>query len=170
MDLTIKQLASRLHISRPTVEVRMNHIPNFREKYTRKQGNKIMVNDVGCKLIAKSKTAPHHQVSEHRDREMVLKVLHNQALEQSNMIKNQDQTIKKLTKLLDQQQQLQLSTETENKTLKRRVKKLTHVSTKDTKDNVLAFNNQNLSSIGKITKPKEKKMRHHKFWRRFFGK
>lgn len=112
------------------------------------------------------------------------------------MIKSQDQTIKKLTKLLDQQQQLQLSTEAENKTLKHRVKKLTHVSTKNTKDNVLAFNNKNLSSIGKITKPKDdkkkkpskqaqqkakqtqakktkkakKKSRHKKFWRRFFGK
>lgn len=58
MDLTIKQLASQLKISRPTVEVRMNHIPDFRDKYTKKQGNKIMINDEGCKLIAQTKAAP----------------------------------------------------------------------------------------------------------------
>lgn len=148
----------------------------------------------------RQKQPPHHahhsQVSNHRDKAIVLKVFRDRALEQSHMIKSQDQTIKKLTKLLDQQQQLQLSTEAENKTLKHRVKKLTHVSTKNTKDNVLAFNNKNLSSIGKITKPKDdkkkkpskqaqqkakqtqakktkkakKKSRHKKFWRRFFGK
>ena len=170
MDMTIKQLANRLKISRPTVEVRMNHIPNFRKQYTSKHGNKIMINDLGCKLIAKTKAAPHrkrtHQASRQHD-PVVLKVLHGQTANQHAIIKDQSQTIQKLTKLLDQQQQLQLSTQSENKHLKRRVKKLTHVSTQN---NVIGLNHKRLSDVGHVSKPRRSKPKKTGFWSRFFGK
>ena len=152
---SIKQLANDLQISRSSVEARMNKIPNFRKKYTHKHQNRVLINQEGCRLISKGReslTVPGRQTSVSQDL--------------GSIIRTQNQTIQRLTNLLNQLQRLEFSFETENKSLRNRIAKLSNHN---------RYPNQKVVPLHHLSSSQPTRKSHLRkklssFWRQFFGK
>lgn len=127
MSKTIKEIADDLHITKPAVQQRINTINDFRKNHTSKIGNRLVVDDEGVLLIENyGKSDKQNQKKQKvkndkkgkNDKQKTTPDV-NQALIAQLEVK--DEQIAKLQKMLDQQQQLQLATLTENRALKQQV-------------------------------------------------
>ncbi len=125
MELTIKQIADELNVSKTAIRKHMDE--SFRNTYTKKKGNKILITDGGIKKL-KSQFASHEaenngassngqgsQVPEEQSEEV--KLLSQQFEESLKQIKEKDKQIAELHQLLDQSQRLQLDVQSKLKQL-----------------------------------------------------
>lgn len=130
---TIKQLADELSVTKPGVRKLMT--ANFRKQYTEIVGNRILINGAGAKVIrdhfkndsknkfseTETKTSGNGQkqsktVSNNGDNAVVSAQAETIKLLKEELKAKNDQ-LANMQKLMDQNQQLLLNTQAENKTL-----------------------------------------------------
>lgn len=97
---SIRSIAKDSGLTREAIYKRLKNIKGFKDKYTTKLHNKLMVNDTGYNVLINS----NQHYSKSLTNNTLLKVYKNQIKEKNNQIN-------KLDKLLNQQQQLQLKTQ-----------------------------------------------------------
>ena len=130
---TIKQLADELGVTKPGVRKLMT--ANFRKQYTETVGNRILINSVGAKVIRKhfrnngDNVFPGTKTETSSDKQKQTETVSDST--KNAVVSAQEETIKLLKeelkakndqlanmqKLMDQNQQLLLNTQAENKTL-----------------------------------------------------
>lgn len=138
---TVKQLSDQIGVSKPAITKFMTE--TFRSKYTKKQGNRLLIDNAGERVIkAHFKDSLHvKSKTNHKDNDNLTKsnrkVIDN-VVDQEKLLKSKDDTIELLKKqlatkdeqlkrradeissmhkLMDQNQQLLLNTQEENKRL-----------------------------------------------------
>lgn len=130
---TIKQLADELGVTKPGVRKLMT--ANFRKQYTETVGNRILINSAGAKVIRKhfrnkgDNVFPETKTETNSNKQKQTETVSDGA--KNAVVSAQEETIKLLKeelkakndqlanmqKLMDQNQQLLLNTQAENKTL-----------------------------------------------------
>lgn len=130
---TIKQLADELGVTKPGVRKLMT--ANFRKQYTETVGNRILINSAGAKVIRKhfrnngDNVFPETKTETNSNKQKQTETVSDSA--KNAVVSAQKETIKLLKeelkakndqlanmqKLMDQNQQLLLNTQAENKTL-----------------------------------------------------
>lgn len=126
MELTIKELADELAVSKTAIRKHMDD--KFRSTYTIKKGNKILIKDEGIELLkgqfknqgatntrkAEMETANETVAKDNRDQSHLLA---EQLEDQRKQIEEKDKQIAELHQLLDQSQRLQLDVQNKLKQL-----------------------------------------------------
>lgn len=130
---TIKQLADELGVTKPGIRKLMT--ANFRKQYTETVGNRILINSTGAKAIRKhfrnnsDNVFPETKTEIHSNKRKQTETVFDSG--KNAVVSAQEETIKLLKeelkakndqlanmqKLMDQNQQLLLNTQAENKTL-----------------------------------------------------
>lgn len=130
---TIKQLADELGVTKPGVRKLMT--ANFRKQYTEIVGNRILINSAGAKVIRKhfrnnsDNVFPETKTETNSNKQKQPETVSDSG--KNTVVSAQEETIKLLKeelkakndqlanmqKLMDQNQQLLLNTQAENKTL-----------------------------------------------------
>lgn len=130
---TIKQLADELGVTKPGVRKLMT--ANFRKQYTETVGNRILINSTGAKVIRKhfrnnsDNVFPETKTETNSNKQKQAETVSDST--KNAVVSAQEETIKLLKeelkakndqlanmqKLMDQNQQLLLNTQAENKTL-----------------------------------------------------
>lgn len=130
---TIKQLADELGVTKPGVRKLMT--ANFRKQYTETVGNRILINSTGAKVIRKhfrnnsDNVFPETKTETNSNKQKQTETVSDGG--KNTVVSAQEETIKLLKeelkakndqlanmqKLMDQNQQLLLNTQAENKTL-----------------------------------------------------
>ncbi|MRH81050.1 hypothetical protein GIX77_09805 [Lactobacillus reuteri] len=130
---TIKQLADELGVTKPGVRKLMT--ANFRKQYTETVGNRILINSAGAKVIRKhfsnngDNVFPETKTETNSNKQKQAETVSDST--KNAVVSAQEETIKLLKeelkakndqlanmqKLMDQNQQLLLNTQAENKTL-----------------------------------------------------
>ncbi|GAD17248.1 HTH domain-containing protein [Lentilactobacillus otakiensis] len=126
MELTIKELADELSVSKTAIRKHMDD--KFRDTYTIKKGNKILIKDEGVEVLkGQFKNQNEHTESEQPkqtanqlsvkggDKQTAL--LAEQLEDQRKQIDAKDKQIAELHQLLDQSQRLQLDVQNKLKQL-----------------------------------------------------
>ncbi|MCC4478089.1 hypothetical protein LMB76_07650 [Limosilactobacillus reuteri] len=134
---TVKQLSDQIGVSKPAITKFMTE--TFRSKYTKKQGNRLLIDSAGERVIkAHFKTSVHVKSKTNQkdidnltksnrkvnDNESLLKakdetieLLKKQLATKDEQLKRRADEITSMHKLMDQNQQLLLNTQEENKRL-----------------------------------------------------
>ena len=120
---TIKQLSDELGVTKPGIRKLMNS--SFRKRYTTVTGNRILINEAGAKVIrdhfgnhkAETKDSSQKQTVSSNDDDKVLKAKNETIALLKAQLKAKDDQIANMQKLMDQNQQLLLNTQSENKHL-----------------------------------------------------
>ncbi|MEE8825044.1 hypothetical protein LASUN_06460 [Lentilactobacillus sunkii] len=126
MELTIKELADELSVSKTAIRKHMDD--KFRDTYTIKKGNKILIKDEGVEVLkGQFKSQEDHVAKEEQkqtanqlsvkgsDKQTAL--LAEQLEDQRKQIDAKDKQIAELHQLLDQSQRLQLDVQNKLKQL-----------------------------------------------------
>ncbi len=152
MSLTIKELAEELDVSKTAIRKHMDD--EFRDTYTEKNGNKILITDDGVKVLKdqfenskateeKTQTAPKSSAAKKSNSSASsnvpapaeeTKLLAEQLEEQAKQIKQKDKQIAELHQLLDQSQRLQLDVQNKLKQLENKQPQPKAIETKE--DNI----------------------------------
>lgn len=160
---TIRQLSEELQLSKQAINQRISSIKDFRSKYTHKVKNHLEIDEQGVKILAnfdKQKRQDQQVNRQERqaenDKQDKKKTNINDVLLKQLDVK--DQQISKLQKSLDQQQQLQLATLTENRQLKGHIQKLSGLleSSNSTQKRQATRKNGNLSNGANSSNTKDK--------------
>lgn len=123
---TIKQLSDELGVTKPGIRKLMN--ASFRKRYTSTTGNRILINEAGAKVIrdhfGNSKEETNNNSSQKQsqtvssnDNDKVLKAKNETIALLKAQLKAKDDQLANMQKLMDQNQQLLLNTQSENKHL-----------------------------------------------------
>ena len=122
---TIKQLSDELEVTKPGIRKLMNS--SFRKRYTTVTGNRILINEAGAKVIrdhfgnqkpeTKDSFEEQTQTVSSNDDDKVLKAKNETIALLKVQLKAKDDQIANMQKLMDQNQQLLLNTQSENKHL-----------------------------------------------------
>lgn len=120
---TIKQLSDELEVTKPGIRKLMNS--SFRKRYTTVTGNRILINEAGAKVIrdhfgnhkTETKDSSQKQTVSSNDDNKVLKAKNETIALLKAQLKAKDDQIANMQKLMDQNQQLLLNTQSENKHL-----------------------------------------------------
>lgn len=120
---TIKQLSDELGVTKPGIRKLMNS--SFRKRYTTVTGNRILINEAGAKVIrdhfgnhkTETKDSSQKQTVSSNDDNKVLKAKDETIALLKAQLKAKDDQIANMQKLMDQNQQLLLNTQSENKHL-----------------------------------------------------
>ena len=123
---TIKQLSDELGVTKPGIRKLMNS--SFRKRYTSTTGNRILINEAGAKVIrdhfSNSKVETKDNSSQKQsqtvssnDNDKVLKAKNETIALLKAQLKAKDDQLANMQKLMDQNQQLLLNTQSENKHL-----------------------------------------------------
>ena len=120
---TIKQLSDELGVTKPGIRKLMNS--SFRKRYTIVTGNRILINEAGAKVIrdhfgnhkTETKDSSQKQTVSSNDDNKVLKAKDETIALLKAQLKAKDDQIANMQKLMDQNQQLLLNTQSENKHL-----------------------------------------------------
>lgn len=122
---TIKQLSDELGVTKPGIRKLMNS--SFRKRYTTVTGNRILINEAGSKVIrehfgnhkteTKYSSQKQTQTVSSNDDDKVLKAKNETIALLKAQLKAKDDQIANMQKLMDQNQQLLLNTQSENKHL-----------------------------------------------------
>ncbi|GHP13173.1 hypothetical protein YK48G_05980 [Lentilactobacillus fungorum] len=128
MELTIKELADELSVSKTAIRKHMDD--KFRSTYTVKKGNKILIKDEGIQILkgqfknqpngangtqkSEKETENKLSVSATQDQSALLA---EQLEDQRKQIEEKDKQIAELHQLLDQSQRLQLDVQNKLKQL-----------------------------------------------------
>lgn len=155
--------------------MRMTRIPNFRAKYTRKIGKGVLISNQGAKLILKNKTGRYHvtnnttRYNTSRNNDVTVTLLKKMLQDRDSHIKDLESQVKNISeshkhleKLLDQQQQLQLSGQDQNRRLRGQIKRLKAISG--------PFDKSTEGNTNSAVKPKNQANKSKPgFWSRLFG-
>lgn len=126
---TIRQLSEEFKLSKQAINQRINSINGFRSKHTYKVKNHLEIDNQGVKMLAnfdkqkRQERQPNRQAENDKDKN-IDQILLKQLDVKDQQISSKDRQIDHLTKLIDQQQQLQIATVAENHRLKEHVQKL----------------------------------------------
>lgn len=122
---TIKQLSDELGVTKPGIRKLMNS--SFRKRYTTITGNRILINEAGAKEIrghfgnhkaqTKDSFQKQKQTVSSNDNDKVLNAKNETIALLKAQLKAKDDQIANMQKLMDQNQQLLLNTQSENKHL-----------------------------------------------------
>lgn len=122
---TIKQLSDELGVTKPGIRKLMNS--SFRKRYTTITGNRILINEAGAKVIrghfgnhkteTKDSSQKQKQTVSSNDNDKVLNAKNETIALLKAQLKAKDDQIANMQKLMDQNQQLLLNTQSENKHL-----------------------------------------------------
>lgn len=143
---TIRQLSEELQLSKQAINQRISSIKDFRSKHTHKVKNHLEIDEQGVKMLANfDKQKRQKQQAENDKQDKKKTNINNVLLKQLDV---KDQQISKLQKSLDQQQQLQLATLSENRQLKGHIQKLNGLieSSNSTQKRQVTNKNDNLSN------------------------
>ncbi|WP_268912176.1 HTH domain-containing protein [Lentilactobacillus sp. SPB1-3] len=175
MSLTIKEIADQLNVSKTAIRKHMDD--SFRDTYTEKDGNKILITDEGVdelkQQFANSKAVDNDSKSDTDDNNKKttdesstqgdtgsnvpaanpeeFQLLSEQLDEQVKQLKAKDKQIAELHQLLDQSQRLQLDVQKKLKQLETRTAEQTKAietsATDDSSDQESANANENNSNM-----------------------
>lgn len=129
MSKSVRELADEIGVSKQAVMKKMT--PDFRRRYVHKNANQLSISPTGEKVIKQA----FEQIIDNQ----IEDIIDNQSttswrLEKvyQDQLKQKDNQIETLQKLLDQQQQLQLKSQQENEKLRNQNQRLleTHVAKK----------------------------------------
>lgn len=136
MVKTIKQLADELGVSKQTIQYHYQRLPT-KDQQKDSQGKNLispLAESIVKNRISKSLLAKNHQndskwstKTSKEDNDLIATLrreVRDLKSERDKQLATKDRQIDRLTKLIDQQQQLQLTTVTENCELKKHVQKL----------------------------------------------
>ena len=122
---TIKQLSDELGVTKPGIRKLMNS--SFRKRYTTVTGNRILINETGAEVIrdhfsnhkteTKDSSQKQTKTVSSNDDDKVLKAKNETIDLLKAQLKAKDDQIANMQKLMDQNQQLLLNTQSENKHL-----------------------------------------------------
>jgi hypothetical protein len=123
---TVKELSEQLDVTKPAITKFMTE--SFRSKYTKKQGNRLLIDTAGELVIKEHFNGSVHVKSKTNrkvnDNESLLKskdetidLLKKQLATKDEQLKHRSDEIASMHKLMDQNQQLLLNTQEENKRL-----------------------------------------------------
>lgn len=134
---TVKQLSDQIGVSKPAITKFMTE--TFRSKHTKKQGNRLLIDNAGERIIeAHFKDSSHVKMKSNRKDSDNLTKSNRKVINNESLLKSKDETIELLKKqlatkdeqlkrradeiasmhkLMDQNQQLLLNTQEENKRL-----------------------------------------------------
>lgn len=185
MVKTIKQLADELGVSKQTIQYHYQRLPT-KDQQKDSQGKNlisplaesIVKNRISKSLLAKNQQNDSKEPTKtsKEDNDLIatlrrevrdLKLERDKQLAtKDQQISNKDRQIDYLTKLIDQQQQLQLTTTEENKKLKKNVQKLSNLieNTGFVEKNQEVKDNNGLLNKGKAIYKSNKRWWH--FWNR----
>ncbi|WCG36861.1 DUF536 domain-containing protein [Companilactobacillus farciminis] len=143
MPKTIRELADELKVSKQTIQYHYQRLPTKNQQKDSQGINmisltaeKIIRGKVAKRLVAKSQQTCNKKATKtsKENNELVATLIREvadlksqrdkQLATKDQQISSKDRQIDHLTKLIDQQQQLQLATVTENRHLKERLRKL----------------------------------------------
>lgn len=140
MGKTVRQVSQELGISKPAITQRMNAIKSFRSNYTHKVGNHLEINEKGVALLSNYNNENHqfktisgkqmcneNSKNGKNSKQVDITYLMRQIEVKDKQMDNLQKSLDKQQTLLNQQQQLQLTTVTENRKLKERVQKLNNL-------------------------------------------
>ncbi|MCK8624772.1 hypothetical protein [Apilactobacillus xinyiensis] len=133
MSITIKEIALELGITKQAVQSRMNDIEDFRDKYTTKSGNKLLVNEEGYKLLSNggnNKRLANLSLG-------LNSLISEQLNDKKVQINKQNQQINELHKMLDDAHKIHLHLLDENKKLKQQLNQYKHKDEKSEDNNSL---------------------------------
>ncbi|WP_072566993.1 DUF536 domain-containing protein [Lactiplantibacillus plantarum] len=122
MSKTIRQLSEELKLSKQAINQRISSIKDFRSKHTYKIKNHLEIDDQGVKMLANFDKQKRQERQSENDKHNKKETNIDDVLLKQLDVK--DQQISKLQKSLDQQQQLQLATLSENRQLKSHIQEL----------------------------------------------
>ncbi|KAF1280881.1 DUF536 domain-containing protein [Lactiplantibacillus plantarum] len=156
MPKTIKELADELKVSKQTIQYHYQRLPT-KNRQKDSQGKNMI--SLEAERIIRAKVANNHQISNKKtpktskeNNELIATLrreVEDLKSQRDKQLATKDRQIDHLTKLIDQQQRLQLTTVAENRELKEHVQKLsglletskivqrqqTHDNNKDKSDN-----------------------------------
>lgn len=116
---TVKQLSDELGVSKPAITKYM--MKTFRSKYTKMQGNRLLIDTTGTRNIKEHfKESVHTKTNINRKSNDNLSINDNQndvTKAKDEQLKQRAEEISSMHKLMDQNQQLLLNTQKENKRL-----------------------------------------------------
>ena len=160
---TIRQLSEELQLSKQAINQRISSIKDFRSKHTHKVKNHLEIDEQGVKMLANfDKQKRQDQQVDRQERQVKNDKQDKRETNINNVLLKQldvkDQQISKLQKSLDQQQQLQLATLSENRQLKGHIQKLNGLleSSNSTQKRQAIRKNDNLSNNNNPSHIKDK--------------
>lgn len=112
---TIKQLSDELGVTKPGIRKLMNS--SFRKRYTTITGNHILINEAGARVIRNHFGNHKTETVSSNDNDKVLNAKNETITLLRAQLKAKDDQIANMQKLMDQNQQLLLNTQSENKHL-----------------------------------------------------
>lgn len=130
---TIKELADELHVTKPGIRKLMTE--NFRKQYAEISGNRILINETGAKIIrqhfenpvsgnksetkteTKNRNQKQTKIVSNKAESAVIKAKQETIELLRQQLKAKDDQLASMQKLMDQNQQLLLNTQAENKQL-----------------------------------------------------
>lgn len=165
MVKTIKQLADELGVSKQTIQYHYQRLPT-KDQQKDSQGKNLispLAENIIKDRVSKPLLAKNHQndskeptKTSKEDNDLIATLrreVRDLKSERDKQLATKDRQIDRLTKLLDQQQRLQLTTVTENKELKKIVQRLNNIiesSENIEKDRRLKDSDKGLADEGKI--------------------
>lgn len=188
MSKTIRELADELKVSKQTIQYHYQRLPTKNQQKDSQGINmisltaeRIIRDKVAKPLVAKDQqTGSKKATKTSKENNDLVATLRREVADlksqrdkqlatKDQQISSKDRQINHLTKLIDQQQQLQLATVAENRELKGRVQKLSGLFETSSKRAQEQQNNITEDSKLKQKKQvKETKTRKEKFWKKIF--
>jgi DNA-binding transcriptional MocR family regulator len=190
MPKTIRELADELKVSKQTIQYHYQRLPTKNQQKDSQGTNmisltaeRIIRDKVAKPLVAKDQqTGSKKATKTSKENNDLVATLRREVADlksqrdkqlatKDQQISSKDRQINHLTKLIDQQQQLQLATVAENRELKGRIQKLSGLFETSSKRAQEQQNNITEDSKLKQKKQiKETKTRKEKFWKKLFFK
>lgn len=170
MVKTIKQLADELGVSKQTIQYHYQRLPT-KDQQKDSQGKNLispLAENIIKDRVSKPLLAKNHQndskeptKTSKEDNDLIATLrreVRDLKSERDKQLATKDRQIDRLTKLIDQQQQLQLTTVTENCELKKHVQKLSSLiessDPKSPQNKYVKLNNEQQLSKKKVSKKK----------------
>ena len=152
MPKTIKELADELNVSKQTIQYHYQKLPAKNQRKDSQGANmisltaeRIIRNKVAKPLVAKDQqTGSKKATKTSKENNELIATLRREVADlksqRDKQLATKDRQIDHLTKLVDQQQQLQLASVTDNRRLKDHVQKLSEQLTQKNNDNLSTGN------------------------------
>lgn len=152
MPKTIRELANELKVSKQTIQYHYQRLPTKNRQKDRQGTNmvsltaeRIIRDKVAKPLVAKNQQTGSKKVTKtsKENNELIATLrreIEDLKSQRDKQLATKDRQIDHLTKLVDQQQQLQLATVADNRRLKDHVQKLSGQLTQKTNDNLSTGN------------------------------
>ena len=176
MPKTIRELANELKVSKQTIQYHYQRLPTKNRQKDRQGTNmvsltaeRIIRDKVAKPLVAKNQqTSDKEPPKTSKENNELITTLRREVedlkSQRDKQLATKDQQIDRLTKLVDQQQQLELVTVTENRELKDKVKRLSKPVEASDQAKQLRLNNKKESVQTDSTSIRENNKNRSKRW------